>query len=247
MPKPLRAPTPSEIELTVLDQSRRRCALCFYLKGDLAEKHGQIAHLDDNRANYAEDNLAFLCMEHHSVYDSTTSQHKNYTIHEARAARDGLYEAIAQGRHINGNPPPAAGRETDRKAHADLVQMMIETNTMRFLRDANFAGWSFAAHEVEGLERFLWDAKGAEGEFVDPEIEALRQIFISAAKDFLTSLSINTFPTKRTPSYRAVPSEWEDDQPDRFENAVKELHTGADRLCAAYDELVRVGKRKLAP
>ena len=46
---PPRKTTPGEIELRVLTRSRRRCALCFYLRGDLAEKHGQIAHLDELR------------------------------------------------------------------------------------------------------------------------------------------------------------------------------------------------------
>jgi hypothetical protein len=66
----------------------------------LKEKHGQIAHLDDDRANYAKDNLAFLCMEHHSLYDSETSQHKNYTIQEVKRARTMLCEAIARGEHV---------------------------------------------------------------------------------------------------------------------------------------------------
>jgi hypothetical protein len=65
--KELRKRTPPDVEVSVLEQSRRRCALCFYLDGDLNEKHGQLAHLDGDRTNYAEENLAFLCIEHHSL------------------------------------------------------------------------------------------------------------------------------------------------------------------------------------
>jgi len=54
MPKEARKRTPGDIELRVLDRSRRRCTLCFHLSGDSTEKHGQIAHLDDNPANYAD-------------------------------------------------------------------------------------------------------------------------------------------------------------------------------------------------
>src|SRR4051812_35691489 len=72
MAKEPRKRTPPEIELSVLDKSRRRCALCFQFAGDLTEKRGQIAHMDDNPANYAEDNLAFFCLDHHSVFDSKT-------------------------------------------------------------------------------------------------------------------------------------------------------------------------------
>jgi hypothetical protein len=70
--------------------------LCFHLNGDIREKVGQIAHLDGDRTNNAEDNLAFLCMEHHTTFDSTTSQHKNYTIDEIKTARNRMYKLIAE-------------------------------------------------------------------------------------------------------------------------------------------------------
>ncbi len=85
-----RKPVPVDIETAALLKSARRCTLCFHLNGDLNEKKGQIAHLDKNPSNFAEDNLALLCLDHHTLYDSKTSQHKNYTIHEVKAARDRL-------------------------------------------------------------------------------------------------------------------------------------------------------------
>jgi hypothetical protein len=99
-----RKPTPAEIETAVFLKSARRCPLCFHLHIDLAEKNGQIAHLDGNPSNSAEDNLAFLCLDHHTLYDSKTRQHKNYTIHEVKAARADLYRAIAHRRHLEEGP-----------------------------------------------------------------------------------------------------------------------------------------------
>jgi len=90
---------PTEIETAVLARSARRCTLCFILSRDLSEKRGQIAHLDQDPSNSAEDNLAFMCLDHHSLYDSTTSQHKNYTIAEVKAAREKLHKAISQKEH----------------------------------------------------------------------------------------------------------------------------------------------------
>jgi hypothetical protein len=95
-----RKKTPAEIETDVLLKSVRRCTLCFYLSGELKEKIGQIAHVDKDPSNFAEDNLAFMCLEHHTLFDSRTSQHKNYTPAEVKAARARLYEAIAQNRHM---------------------------------------------------------------------------------------------------------------------------------------------------
>jgi hypothetical protein len=110
--------------------SRRRCALCFKLKGDLTEKRGQIAHLDRNPANYAEGNLAWLCLEHHSEYDSSTSQHKNYTIAEVKQARDDLYGAIRM--HLNTPTERTERRNTDRQpllvTFANFVRGSVEVS-----------------------------------------------------------------------------------------------------------------------
>jgi hypothetical protein len=94
-----RKKVPREGEAKVLVRSRRRCALCFGLQGDLNDKKGQIAHVDRDPANADVENLAFLCMDHHDQYDSKTSQSKGITPDELRAYREKLYEALAT------NPP----------------------------------------------------------------------------------------------------------------------------------------------
>jgi hypothetical protein len=153
MPREPRRPIPREITPRVLDQSRRRCALCFRLEGDLTEKHGQIAHLDGNRDNCSEDNLAFLRMTHHNLYDSTTSQHKNYTIDEVKAARERLYEAIARNEHLATATPKtsSAGTETDRQTLAALLEVMADSGSIDFLREHSFGG-SFWWSRLVGIE-----------------------------------------------------------------------------------------------
>jgi hypothetical protein len=95
-----RKKTPLEVETQVLLKSVRRCTLCFHLSGDLTEKHGQIAHLDQDPSNFDEDNLAWMCLVHHTPFDSKTSQHKNYTTKEVKAARSRLHESILQNKHL---------------------------------------------------------------------------------------------------------------------------------------------------
>lgn len=84
-----------DVEREILLRSRRRCCLCYGLSGNFDERIGQIAHIDHNSSNNALDNLAWLCFEHHSLYDSTTRQHKNYQPDELKAHRSRLYAAIA--------------------------------------------------------------------------------------------------------------------------------------------------------
>jgi tetratricopeptide (TPR) repeat protein len=66
----MRPKIPKAIQAEVLTKCRRRCCLCFYLKYDLDEKVGSIAHLDGHPENNSIDNLAYLCLEHHARYDS---------------------------------------------------------------------------------------------------------------------------------------------------------------------------------
>jgi hypothetical protein len=172
--------TPTAVESAVLIKSARRCPVCFHLDGDLKQKPGQIAHLDGDWTNEAEDNLAWMCMPHHSEYDSTTSQHKNYTIAEIKEMRRRLYEAIATRQHLTASSSqPPAGREADRQTLAALLEVMANSGTMDWLRDANFAGWSFDWSRLDGIERVIM-RKCSEHEFIDPELEKPRKKYYDA-------------------------------------------------------------------
>lgn len=89
-----RKPISVDVQANVLVRSRRRCCICYGLNRDISIKQGQIAHLDQNSANAAEDNLAFLCMPHHDQYDSLTRQSKNLSENEVRTYRDELHRDI---------------------------------------------------------------------------------------------------------------------------------------------------------
>ena len=87
----------SNVEAEVLWLSRRRCAICFGVEGDLRRKKGQIAHLNKDRNDNRLENLTFLCMDHHDEFDSITSQTKNFTRKEVILHRDKLYELCENG------------------------------------------------------------------------------------------------------------------------------------------------------
>ncbi|MCP4367304.1 MAG: hypothetical protein GY797_04195 [Deltaproteobacteria bacterium] len=92
-----RRPVPPNIQTKILTQSARRCALCVWLYGDLSLKKGQIAHLDHDSNNNKEENLVFLCLDHHDEFDSKTSQSKGFLPAEVKEYRDRLYVTVATG------------------------------------------------------------------------------------------------------------------------------------------------------
>lgn len=89
-----RKPIPESTQTAILLKSRRRCCLCFWLKGEDEVKKGQFAHLDGDHENPAEGNLAFLCFEHHDEYDSTTRLSKGLREPEVKKWRDELYKEM---------------------------------------------------------------------------------------------------------------------------------------------------------
>jgi hypothetical protein len=72
--------------------------MCFGLRGNVAVKEGQIAHLDGNRTNPDPNNLAFLCQECHAQYDKKSNRVLGFTPDEVRFYRDRLYEKLGHDR-----------------------------------------------------------------------------------------------------------------------------------------------------
>jgi hypothetical protein len=106
MKRDRRQPIPKTVETEVLTKSLRRCCVCYGLDGDISQKDGQIAHLDQDRSNHRPDNLAWLCFDHHNSYDSQSRQGKGFTEREVKSYREKLWEAIAQNKHLRQYPRP---------------------------------------------------------------------------------------------------------------------------------------------
>jgi len=89
-----RRPFSGAVETEVLLKCRRRCVLCYWLKGDLEWKRGQLAHIDRDHSNVSLENAAYLCTTHHDEYDTRPSQTKRLTPAEIRAAQESIYKKL---------------------------------------------------------------------------------------------------------------------------------------------------------
>jgi tetratricopeptide (TPR) repeat protein len=90
-----RATVLEETQVALFAASRRRCCVCVALHHDRSIKPGQIAHLNHDSLDSRFDNLAWLCLAHHDIYDSTTRQSKGITLAEIRYYRDQLYQEMS--------------------------------------------------------------------------------------------------------------------------------------------------------
>ena len=92
--KPRRRAVDPDVRQEVLRRCRRRCCVCFGLRGDLDVKNGQLAHLDRNPRHSTPENLAFLCQECHTDYDKKSNRVLGFTPEEVRHYRDQLHAAL---------------------------------------------------------------------------------------------------------------------------------------------------------
>lgn len=100
MPTPPRKRIASVVETKLLTLSRRRCCVCASLENDSGVKtDGQIAHVDRNRTNNELDNLVYLCLRHHDLYDTVRRQSKGITAQELKHYRGELYQNLGTDRH----------------------------------------------------------------------------------------------------------------------------------------------------
>ncbi|MFN7925598.1 MAG: hypothetical protein U0Q16_36195 [Bryobacteraceae bacterium] len=244
---PRRKHIAKHVETSVLAKSARRCALCVHLKGDLAEKKGQVAHLDRNRVNAKEDNLAWLCLEHHSEFDSSTSQHKGYTIEEVKFWRSRLYDLIESGRHLGADPAASAPHRADRETFRSFLQAMPSDGVIGFIRDHDF-GAAFFDSDLDEFRRYCFSRPNPADAYLDEELEALRQNFLTACSTFRKA--IGTFMHREQTGsgilLLRIPAERRHREPERYEKEQDATNTAALALCQAYDTLVQRARAKLA-
>ena len=130
-----------KVHIDVLVKSRRRCCLCFALKGDHGEKKGQIAHLDHNRSNDKIDNLTYLCFEHHDQYDSKTSQSKSIQINEVKIYREQLYQFVeSEGFHDGAFPGKLEKKEWRKFSTVNAFNAWLSDRPHK----CSYCGYSFS-------------------------------------------------------------------------------------------------------
>jgi len=186
---------PSDVADSILTSTRRRCALCFGLSGDLSEKKGQIAHLDHDPSNNDVDNLAFLCLEHHDEYDSKTSQSKGLTKKEVTVYRSLLYRAVETG--LNPALSETSSRSSDvidhdRNIFSASNEILQESHLNAFL-DILQTDDAYTDSGRKPVRSFCYFFEEVGNHFVNPEIAGTTSRLVISLKKLLGFLSQHFF------------------------------------------------------
>jgi hypothetical protein len=168
---------PKDIEEAVLAACRRRCAICFGFNRDMLIKQGQIAHLDGDPENDSQENLVFLCLDHHDQFDTRTSQSKGLTIGEVRRFRTELCGSIELALRqpvnfgtVQVEPPDEVAGHWVRDGANDSSEIQIERLTANRIRVQGVAlhGKTWDIGPNLGQLDFEAELVGSVASFADP-------------------------------------------------------------------------------
>jgi len=146
--------------------------------------------------------------------------------------------------------PQFRGKVDEARAHDRLLFDQITTllrsdGVIGFLDHNNMAGFSFLEAKFDPLKEFYYIWNQPEREFLSPELESLRKALWQKVAAYMDLLTKETFPSRQNPDRHEVPPEWELENPERFDRAVKMFHKLAGEIVALHRDLVRMGKAQL--
>ncbi len=166
--------------------------------------------------------LFFVCPTTASTIRKLAST-KKYTIEEAKAARSSLHSAIAEGRHI-GQLGSSSRVKADAATISDLLEVLPSKGVIQSIRDSDFAGTFDRAVILDPISLFTYERDGPEYEFLDQELESLRQNFRANCVRFKSELAGHSFPLNSPGTFSRVPSEWKMEQPELFTKVIGSIH-----------------------
>ena len=171
----------------------RHCSICHAFCGTKMEVH----HIEtkSDGGNDVFDNAIPLCFDCHadmSSYDHKHPKGIKYTHAELKKHRDNWYEKVSSNAGLANNEEAI---ETDKKIYIAIISIVPWDGTIKFLRDFNFAGWSFNTSKLDNLDEFMYKRKNHAFEFIDPDLEGLRIEFVKNCAQSLSLINRNTFPT----------------------------------------------------
>lgn len=131
--------------------------------------------------------------------------------------------------------------ELDKELFLDIRDNLLPQNkTIGFLRHNNFAGFSFDDKMLEDIENYESRKDDPNFHFFHPDLEKHRIEMLNKISQFTYIIAGETFPTPQ--GRQTVPSEWEIEQPERFDKVVNDLHTLKNEICQTYDDFIKIGR-----
>ena len=221
----------------------RCCCICHRFCGLKIECHHILPEADggDNTL----ENCIPVCFDCHADqlnYDPNHPRGTKYSPEELQQHRDAWFRRVAR------SPGPEYGgdaRRLDVAVYETIAKMLPWNGAIEILGSFELFGYAIPVEASRELSKFARrNAVDPSFEFIDADLEHCRVSLMNALNVFLDVKFEEMFSTKDGVNL-AIPREWKLSQPDRYYSAAEKLETAASELCEAYDNLVRLARRKL--
>lgn len=230
-----------EIAEKALVSSGRCCCICHKFCGTKIELHHIKQQADGGEDSF--DNCIPLCFDCHADVKAYNPKHpkgRSYSESELKTHRDSWYAIVQKTPSF---VKDEVQQNLDKELFLKFVDLLNKNGFMDFVQNNNFAGFSFYYIKLEAMDEICFKWNKPEYEFLDSDLESCRANLYTYICKFSSKIATNTFPCGN--NCGSVPEEWEDEQPERFKQVVKELHDNADQIVREYASLIHIGKVKL--
>jgi len=234
-----------DVAQRVLVSCGRHCCLCHKFCGTRIELH-HIQAVGD-RGEDTFENCIPLCFDCHAEVKSYNPRHpkgRKYSEAELEEHRNRWYTKVQDS---GGTIVQPEYLDLDRTVFMRIRGLLPSSGVIAFLRHHHYGEPCLSA-EHHGLWEFCRECDLPEFEFIDTDLEGLRVELKQNTLEFLEVAGRELFRVETTGNerYVAVPAEWKDSDWKRYDKAVATLNEFANDVIAAYDSLIRLGRRKLA-
>ncbi len=228
---------PSNVAEKALLDCGRHCCICHKFCGFKIELHHIIQEANGGQNTY--ENCIPLCFDCHAevkAYDPNHPKGRKYTETELQGHRNRWYEKVKNSHGITTNPEYV---KIDQKLFLEIQQILPSKGTVWLIRKHDYRGTFRLSEHTQDLYKFWEQCQTPEFEFIDVDIETLRLNLLDKINTFLGMLGKHTFSLEKKPELQRIPLHLIDS------DIVIEINKSADELTKAYDELIRLGRRKL--
>jgi len=237
-------PFAPDIAQQALVSCGRHCCICHKFCGTKMELHHIKPEADGGEDSL--ENCIPLCFDCHADVQSYNPSHpkgRKYAEAELKQHRDRWFGKVQKS---GGPVAPPEYLHLDRVVFQRLREILPSRGCISFMRSHDYGG-IFPASAHDDLWGLWRECDLPEFEFNDTDLEGLRGELRDKVIKLLGVLARETYPIDSPGGdLKGVPPEWRHEQPERYEKVVEEIHQLVAGICDVYDNLIRLGRRKLA-
>jgi len=239
---------PKVAERALLDCGRH-CCICHKFCSFKIELH-HIKPIDEEGEDTYE-NCIPLCFDCHAevkAYDPKHPRGRRYTESELRGHRDQWYNKVKASYGVTTRPTHV---ELDRQLFLQFREILPSTGSIAFVRDHDYSQ-PYQGADHDDLREVIDHCKRPEFEFLDADLEGLKANLVEYAKEFLTALCVHATPDLRPAvsgreghCFSIPVPEYPGHREEEYLREISEVNDLSTKVWAAYEALIRLGRRKL--